>query len=76
MFLIKQNPWLVLSLIQGLGTYRLVHLYQKQSKQYKKLHNLTTYLVDMLEKNNVGLTDFDMIALQNLGVRITVREES
>lgn len=74
--LIKQNPWLVFSLLQSLGVYRLVQLYQKQKEQYKQLHSLTTYLVDMIEKNDITLTTFDIIVLQNLGVRVTAREES
>jgi hypothetical protein len=75
MIFIKQNPWLVLSLLQTISVVRIARLYRKQTAEYKRLHNITVYLVDMLEKNEVMCSEFDMFALRELGVSITVREE-
>lgn len=46
--------------------------YRKLAKRYEKLHGITTYLVDMLEQNDVPLSEFDLIALSELGVKFNV----
>lgn len=74
--LLKKNPWILLSLIQSIAGLRLVQLYKQQNKKLVTIYGITTYLVDVIEKNDISLTEFDAIVLQDLGVRVTVVEES
>lgn len=49
--------------------------YRKLSKRYTKLHDITTYLANIVDENDVALTEFDVIALTELGVKLKIRNE-
>jgi hypothetical protein len=52
-----------ISLYQALVIRRLVKNINFGRQQFNKLHESATYLLKIIEKNDIELTEFDLIAL-------------
>lgn len=66
------KPDLTVAIVAGLvGTnlvaygcvVRIMKAYKEERRRFKKLHELTTYLINKLEEENVDFSEFDLIAL-------------
>jgi hypothetical protein len=55
---------LVISNIALLASVKaVVKNLEKQKHDYKKLHNMMEYMVNIIEENEIELSEFDMVAL-------------
>jgi len=55
-----------LSIFQALTIRRLVKEQDYGRNQFNKLHGAAEYLLNVIEQNNIELTDFDLIALSSI----------
>lgn len=59
----------------SLAAKHLVHELDKQKEFNKKLWDMSQYLALKLEENGVELSEFDLIAMRELGFGTTSKEE-
>lgn len=54
------------TLFQTLTIRRIVKKYAEGHRRFETLHEGTVYLLDVIQENNIDLTDLDVIALTNI----------
>lgn len=55
-----------ISFYQSFVIMRLTRRLNYGRDQFNKLHEAATYLLEVIDKNNIELTEFDLIALQTI----------
>lgn len=55
---------------------RAIKVINEQHDRVEKMCNITKYLVHLLEEHDVPLTEFDVIALSDLGALMVDKEDS
>lgn len=55
-----------LSMFQALTIRNLVKNYDNGRKRFNRLHDASNYLLEIIQKHDIELTEFDLIALQSI----------
>ena len=65
------------NILTGVAAYSLRAHARKQRELNIQAHNVTGYLVHMLEENGVSISEFDLIALGNMTdvIEVSVKED-